>query len=300
MSNYKIKRLISNPYLIFPYLSSKRMLNWVPDKTYLELLFHARMGKKLNIDNPKTFSEKLQWLKLYDRNPMYEKLVDKYEVREYISKKIGEKYLIPLLGKYDNFEEINFDKLPSQFVMKCTHDSGGLVICKDKSQLDIEAARKKINKSLKRNYYYHGREWPYKNIKPKIIIEKYMVDESGFELKDYKFFCFNGEPKSLFIATDRGIDTRFDFFDMKFNHLPFWQHYRNSNKKINKPTGFKEMIELSEILSEGIPHVRVDFYDINGQIYFGELTFYHFSGMERFYPNKYDEIFGDWLDLPLD
>ncbi|MFA2832067.1 ATP-grasp fold amidoligase family protein [Bacillus paranthracis] len=300
MSNYKIKRLISNPYLIFPYLSSKRMLNWVPDKTYLELLFHARMGKKLNIDNPKTFSEKLQWLKLYDRNPMYEKLVDKYEVREYISKKIGEKYLIPLLGKYDNFEEINFDKLPSQFVMKCTHDSGGLVICKDKSQLDIEAARKKINKSLKRNYYYHGREWPYKNIKPKIIIEKYMVDESGFELKDYKFFCFNGEPKSLFIATDRGIDTRFDFFDMKFNHLPFWQHYRNSNKKINKPTGFKEMIELSKILSEGIPHVRVDFYDINGQIYFGELTFYHFSGMERFYPNKYDEIFGDWLDLPLD
>ncbi|KAA2398114.1 MULTISPECIES: ATP-grasp fold amidoligase family protein [Bacillus] len=298
VNSSKIKELTHNPYRILPYLASKGLLKWVPDKLYLKLLFRARMGRKLNIKEPRTYNEKLQWLKLYDRNPLYEKLVDKYEVREYIASKIGEKYLIPLLGQYDNFEEIDFDKLPDQFVMKCTHDSGGLVICKDKSKLDIEAAREKINKSLKRNYYYHSREWPYKNVKPKIIIEKYMVDESGFELKDYKFFCFNGDPKSLFIATDRGIDTRFDFFDMKFNHFPFWQHYKNSNKKINRPAGFEEMVKLSEILSEGIPHVRVDFYDINGEIYFGELTFYHFSGMERFYPNKYDEIFGDWLDIP--
>ncbi|WP_394238285.1 ATP-grasp fold amidoligase family protein [Niallia oryzisoli] len=272
--------------------------NWIPDKVYLKLLFQHRMGKKLNLGNPTTYNEKLQWLKLYDRKPEYTEMVDKYEVRKYIEETIGEEYLIPLLGVYNSFDEINFTTLPDQFVLKCTHDSGGVVICKDKSKLDIEAVRKKINISLSRNYYYHGREWPYKNIKPRIICEKYMVDESGVELKDYKFFCFDGEPKALFIATDRGIDTRFDFFDMEFNHLPFWQHYKNGVKKISKPVGFDDMISLARILSKEIPHIRVDFYDINGKIYFGELTFYHFSGLEKFYPDKYDEIFGNWIVIP--
>ncbi|MGO4499663.1 ATP-grasp fold amidoligase family protein [Paenibacillus sp. 2RAB27] len=271
---------------------------WIPDKVYLKLLFQHRMGKKLNLENPTTYNEKLQWLKLYDRKPEYTEMVDKHEVRKYIGETIGEEYLIPLLGVYNSFDEIDFSTLPDQFVMKCTHDSGGLVICKDKSKLDIEAARNKINISLSRNYYYHGREWPYKNIKPRIICEKYMVDESGVELKDYKFFCFDGEPKALFIATDRGIDTRFDFFDMEFNHLPFWQHYKNGVKKINKPVGFDDMIRLARILSKLIPHIRVDFYNINGKIYFGELTFYHFSGLEKFYPDKYDEIFGNWIIIP--
>lgn len=270
----------------------------VPDELYLKYKYWRLMNKKLDLKNPKTYNEKIQWLKLYDRKSEYSKMVDKYEVREFIKEKIGEDYLIPILGIYDNFEEINFDELPNEFVLKCTHDSGGVIICKDKSQLDIEETQYILNKSLQSNYYYNLREWPYKDVKPRIICEKFMVDESGIELKDYKFFCFNGEAKAMFVATNRGIDTRFDFFDISFNHLPFMQHYKNSENKIKKPAGFGEMIRLSEILSQEIPHVRVDFYDINGKIYFGELTFHHFSGVEKFEPEEYDQIFGSWLELP--
>lgn len=276
----------------------KVISNVIPDKLYLKLMFQRRINKKLNLDNPKSYNEKLQWLKLNDRNPEYIKMVDKYEVRKYISEKIGGDYLIPLIGLYENFDDIDFENLPNQFVIKCTHDSGGIIICKDKSTFSISDAKKKINNNLKKNYYYHGREWAYKYIEPRIIIEKYMVDESATQLKDYKFFCFNGEPKAMFVATDRGIDTRFDFFDLDFNHLPFMQHYKNSDKLIRKPAGFEKMVELARVLSEGIPHVRVDFYDINGKIYFGELTFFHFSGFEKFEPEEYDYIFGSWLDLP--
>lgn len=268
------------------------------DKRYLEILYKYRLGKKLNLDNPKTFNEKIQWLKLYDRKDLYTRVVDKFEVRKYIEEKIGDKYLIPLIGVYEKFEDINFTKLPNQFVIKCTHDSGGLVICKDKSKLDINKAKKKINRCLKRNYFYNTREWPYKNVKPRIIIEKYMVDESGVELKDYKFFCYDGEVKSLFVATDRNIDTKFDFFDIKFNKLPLKQYYENGNKKINKPKGYSEMLNLASKLSKGFPHVRVDFYDINGSIYFGELTLSHFSGMKIFEPEEYDYLFGSYIKLP--
>lgn len=235
-----------------------------------------------------------------DRNPEYSSLVDKYEVRKFIEKTIGKEYLIPIIGVWDNIDDIDFHKLPNQFVLKCTHDSGGLVICLDKDSLNIEKTKKELIKSLNNNYYWGQREWIYKNIKPRIIAERYMVDESKKELKDYKFFCFDGEVKAMFVATDRGIDTRFDFFDLKFNHLPFIQHYPNANKTINKPKGFERMIELSKVLSKGIPHVRVDFYDISGKIYFGEMTFFHFSGWEKFEPSNYDEIFGSWLKVPFD
>lgn len=298
----KIKKVISyikNPYKIILFFGTRGKLKFIPDNIFLKLMYYDRLGKKLNLREPKTFNEKLQWLKLNDRKNKYTMMVDKYEVRKYIAETIGEEYLIPLLGVYNKFEDIDFDKLPNQFVLKCTHDSGGLIICKDKSKLDKEEARKKINKSLKKNFYYHGREWPYKDIKPKIICEKYMVDESGTELKDYKFFCFNGVPKALFVATDRGVDTRFDFFDMEFNHLPFMQHYKNATKQIEKPKGFIKMINLAKALSKDIAHVRIDFYDINGKIYFGEITFYHFSGFEKFEPEKYDQIFGEWIKLPL-
>ena len=248
----------------------------ISDKTYLKLDYRRRINKKLNLKNPQTFNEKLQWLKLYDRNPEYTKMVDKYEAKKYVSDMIGEEYIIPTIGIYDKFEDINFDELPNEFVIKCTHDSGGLVVCKDKEKLNLEEARIKINKSLKRNYYYSGREWPYKNIKPRIIIEKYMVDESGTELKDYKFFCFNGEPKMLFIATDRPDNTKFNFYDIEFNKLPFKQHYPNFDKKIEKPKSFKQMIELAKKLSKNIPHVRVDFYDVNGKIYFRRINIFPF------------------------
>ncbi len=295
----KIIKVFKNPKLAIVYMINLKIFNIIPDERYLKINYKLHMGKKLDLNSPQTFNEKLQWLKLRDRNPLYTNLVDKYEVRKYISKTIGEEYLIPLIGVWDKFEDIDFSKLPNKFVLKCNHDSGGLIICKDKNKLDIEEVKKKINKSLKRNYYYAWREWPYKNVKPRIICEKYMVDESGIELKDYKFFCFNGKPKALFVATDRGIDTRFDFYDMEFNHLPFMQHYKNGVKKIVKPKGFDKMVKLASKLSKDIPHVRVDFYDINGKVYFGELTFYHFSGFERFEPKEYDEIFGDWINLDL-
>lgn len=264
-------------------------------------MYYARMGKRLDLNNPQTYNEKLQWLKLYDRKPEYTKLVDKYEVKKFVVDRIGNKHVIPTLGVWDSFEQIDFDSLPKQFVLKCTHDSGGLFICTDKDKLDIEVARKKINQSLRRNFYYFGREWPYKNVKPRIIAEKYMVDESGYELKDYKFFCFDGVPKALFIATDRQLkdeDTKFDFYDAEFNHIPVVNGHPNAYKEIKKPESFEEMKRLASILSVNIPHVRVDLYDINGHIYFGELTFYHFSGMVPFEPDEWDYTFGSWINLP--
>ena len=271
---------------------------WLNDEVCIKIQYYAVFGKSCDLENPKTFNEKLQWIKLYDRNPEYTEMVDKYEAKEYVKKIIGEEYIIPTLGIYNSFEEIDFNKLPNQFVMKCTHDSGSTIICKNKSTFNMKNAKKVMNKKLKKNYYYASREWVYKNIKPRIIIEKYMVDESGTELKDYKFFCTKGTPKLMFIATDRNIDTRFDFFDMDFNHMPFLNGHLNSDKKINKPKGFEKMKELAKILTKDIQNVRVDFYDINGRIYFGEYTFYHWSGLVPFEPEKYDEIVGDMLELP--
>ena len=294
----KVKDYISNPAKIVGMLGSRGLISFLPDKQYLKILGHARLNQSFNIDNPTTYNEKIQWLKLYDRKEEYSNLVDKLKVRDFITETIGSEYLIPLIGVWDKFEDIDFEALPNQFVLKCTHDSGGLVICKDKNSFDIDEARKKINKCLKRNYYHLSREWPYKDIEAKIICEAYMVDESATELKDYKFFCFNGEPKLMFIASNRGIDTRFDFFDIDFNHLPLKQKYKNSDKKFSKLENFDEMVRLARILSKNIPHIRVDFYNINGKIYFGEMTFYHFSGFEKFEPDSYDKILGDYLTLP--
>lgn len=274
--------------------------NFFPDRIFLKCLFKYRMGYKLNLNNPRTFNEKLQWLKLYNHNPLYTTLVDKFAVKQYVGDKIGFQYVIPTLSVWNSFDEIDFDKLPNQFVLKCTHDSGGLVICKDKRNFDVTEARKKITKCLKHNYYKSFREWPYKNVPPRIIAEKYMEDESG-ELRDYKFFCFNGSVKALFVATDRqkkNVDTKFDFFDDKFKHLPFTKGHPNADVPPGKPTCFDEMVRLAEILSEDIPHVRVDFYEIYGKVYFGEMTFFDNSGIVAFNPPKYDEIWGDWIKLP--
>lgn len=271
------------------------------DEKFLKRIFKLSMGKELNLDNPQTFSEKLQWLKLHNRKPEYTQMVDKVGAKEYVANIIGEEYIIPTIGVWDRVEDIDFDKLPDQFVLKCTHDSGGIVICSDKSKLDISAAKAKLKRGLKRQFYAQNREWPYKNVKPRIIGEQYMVDDSGYELKDYKWFCFNGEPKALFIATDRGVkgeETKFDFFDAEFNHLPFTNGHPNANREIAKPKSFEKMKELAAKLSEGQPHLRVDFYDIDGKIYFGELTFYHWSGTMPFEPEEWDYTFGSWIKLP--
>lgn len=269
------------------------------DRIYIKMLYKYHLKRKLDLDNPKTYNEKLQWLKLYDRKDIYTKMVDKCEVKDYVKKRIGKNYLIKTLGVWNNFDDIDFDKLPNSFVLKCTHDSGGLVIVQNKKNFDKNEARKKINHCLKRNYYLNLREWPYKNVKPRIIAEEYMVDESGYELKDYKFFCFNGTCKAMFIATDRNAKTEtcFDFYDTNFNHLPFTNGHPNSDKKINKPENFDKMIELAEILSKDIPQCRVDFYNINGKIYFGEITFFHWSGLVPFEPEEWDYKFGSWINL---
>lgn len=269
------------------------------DTFYLKLKYRILLRNKLNLKNPKTFNEKLQWLKLYDRNPQYTDMVDKYKVREYIKGKIGEEYLIPLIGIYEKFEDINFNELPQQFVIKCNHDSGGLIVCKDKRLLNIKNVKKKINKCLKRNYYYNGREWPYKNVKPKIIIEKYMEDDGMHELRDYKFMCFNSKVKCSFVCSNRFSEDglHVTFFDTQWNVMPFERHYPSIKEGLSKPQNYEKMVELAERLSENIPFVRVDFYEINGKIYFGELTFYPGSGFEEFTPEEWDYTLGSWIDL---
>ena len=293
-----IKKIIKNRENVN---SLMRIFRFIPDELYLKIMYRLRMGKKLNLKNPKTFNEKLQWLKLHDRKPIYTTMVDKYEAKKYVADIIGEEYIIPTLGVWDCFNDIDFDTLPNQFVLKCTHDSGGLVICRDKNKLDKEKARKKIEKSLKCNFYWVGREWPYKNVKPRIIAEKYMVDESGYELKDYKIFCFDGFAKAMFIASDRqleGEDTKFDFYNMDFKHLPFTNGHPNATREIKRPKHFDEMRNLAEKLSKGIPQVRVDFYEIGDNVYFGEITLSHWSGMKPFVPEEWDYKFGEWIQLP--
>lgn len=284
------KILLLKLFIEFPFLIS--------DEMFLKYSFKIRMHKKLNLKTPETYNEKLQWLKLYYRKSEYSQMVDKAEAKNVVARIIGEKYTIPTLGIWEKFDDIDFDNLPNQFVLKTTHGCEGIVICKDKAKLDIFSAKKVINLSLRNNFFVYGREWPYKNVKPRIIAEKFMVDESGVELKDYKFFCFDGEPKALFIATDRPHDTRFDFFDMGFNHLPFTNGHENTDKKLSKPQNFELMIDIAKRLSENIPHVRIDLYNINGDIYFGEFTFFHWGGMVPFVPEEWDYKFGSWINLP--
>ena len=261
------------------------------------------MGKWLHLKHPKTFNEKLQWLKLYGRRPIDTVLSDKYAVKDYITKTIGPQYVIPLLGVWDRFEDIDFDALPNQFVLKCTHDSGGVVVCKDKAVFDKEAAKNVINKGLQNNYYVYSREKDYRDIPRRIIAEEYKEDDETKDLRDYKFFCFDGVPKVLFIATERQSEeeeTKFDFFDVDFNHLPFTNGHPNAAIPPEKPKCFEEMKELAAKLSKGIPHVRVDFYEANGQVYFGEMTYSHWGGMKPFEPEEWDKILGDWIHLPIE
>ena len=278
----------------------KYSLKFIPDKMFLQIYYFARFKKFINFKKPETYNEKLNWLKLNDRQDIYTKLVDKYDVKTEISKLIGEEYMIPTLGIWDTFDEIDFDNLPDNFVLKCTHDSEGVFIVKDKNKLDKKELKKKVNKAMKYNFYYIGREWPYKNIKPRIIAEEYMEDHIDKELRDYKFFCFDGIAKFMFIATDRGVGkTKFDYYDLDFNHLDIVQHYPNSDKEIKKPINFEKMIQFSEKITQyfKIKHARIDFYEVDGKLYFGEITFYHFSGLQPFKPNEWDKKIGDLLIL---
>lgn len=298
----RVKKGFRDPGYALLYLLEKPCIgNLFSDKSYIKWKYRLCLHKKLNLKNPKTYNEKLQWLKLYNRKDEYTMMVDKYKVKEYVADKIGEEHIIPTIGVWDSPEDIDFDALPDKFVLKCNHNSGtGMYICDDKSKMDVEKVKAELRKGLAEDYYKTNREWPYKNVKRKIIAEQFMVDESGTELKDYKLFCFDGKPHFLFIATDRntpGEETKFDFYDMDFNHLDFTNGHPNSSKKIEKPKGFEKMKELACKLSEGIPHARIDFYDINGQVYFGEITFFHWSGIVPFEPEEWDYKFGELINL---
>lgn len=281
----------------------KIMTRVLPDSLYVRLRYFQRMKKFPNLKYPKTFNEKLQWLKLHDRKPEYTKMVDKYEVREYIKEKIGEEYLIPFLGVWDSFDEIDFDNLPQQFVLKCTHDSGGLVICRDKNKLDIKAAREKINKSLETNYYWQGREWPYKNVKPRIVAEKYMEDKITSQergLTDYKIYCFEGEAKFAYVSEglENHATANINFVTLDWEKAPFQRlDFEEFNCLPKKPKTFDKMIELAEKLAKGIHFLRVDFYEIDGRIYFGELTFFPGNGCVELKPAEWDKTLGTYISL---
>lgn len=274
----------------------------IPDTLWLRYQYRKRIGKKLNLKYPQTFNEKLQWLKLYDRNPKYTKMVDKYEVKKYVASLIGEKYIIPTLGVWDKFNDIDFDLLPEQFVLKCTHDSGGLVIVKDKKNFNKVAARKKISKCLKANYYWHGREWPYKNIKPRIIAEKYMEDGIHKVPEDYKIYCFNSKPKYIvvfhnrFDASKRLEETVYDV-NWNFQNISLDEHFAISNIIEPKPQCLELLLKLATILSTDIAQSRIDFYVIQNNIYFGEITLFTASGWQKMIPEEMDMILGSQLDL---
>lgn len=274
----------------------------IPDRLFLYIKYYLRMGKSLHLKKPQTYNEKIQWLKLYGRSEIESMLCDKYAVKQFISEKIGEKYIIPLIGAWQNPDDIDFGQLPDRFVLKCTHNSGlGMCICKDKRLLDEKKVREELRKGINQDFYLPSRDKCYKGILHRIIAEEYKVDSITGELRDYKFFCFDGEPKLLFIASGRDKGEHavtFDFFDMNYNHLPFTNGHPNAKVTPEKPLCFEEMKDLAAVLSQGFPHVRVDFYEADGQVYFGEFTFSHWAGMMPFEPEEWDYKLGQLIDLP--
>lgn len=293
----KILKFFVDPKARFSFLSNLGLCNWMSDEKFLIKKWVLNFGTRPDFERPKTFNEKLQWLKMHDRKDIYTTMVDKYEAKKYVAGIIGDEHIITTLGVYDKFDDIDFGKLPNQFVMKCTHDSGGLIICRDKKQLDIEGAKKKINKCLKRNYFYFGREWPYKNVKPRIVIEKYMEDESGYQLKDYKLFCFNGEPELIMVDSDRFSGHKRNVYDKEWRRIDVNINFPSCDVEFKKPKNLGEVLDLSRKLSKGIPFVRIDFYIIRDKVYFGEITFYPGSGFQVITPEKWNKKLGDMIDL---
>ena len=267
------------------------------DTQKINLEFKYYLGYKPNLNNPKSFNEKLQWLKLNDRKDEYSLLVDKCEVKKIISNLIGEEYIIPTIGIYDSFEEIDFSILPNKFVIKCTHDSGGVIICKNKNDLDLKSIKKKINHFLKHNYYLKHREWPYKNVKPRIIIEEYLSDT----MNDYKFQCFNGKLDSVFVCEGRNTKkgVKYYYFDSDWNYLNYcdYKDIDNKNFDLLKPKNYDKMLKIVNIICEKFKQVRVDLYNIDGKIYFGEITFFTNAGYDTTISKEADLLMGERLIL---
>lgn len=303
----RTKHFVEDPEYMLGKLICRIIPNrYIPDKLYLKVLFRDSMGYKLDLRHPKTFNEKLQWLKLYDRNPLYTILVDKYRVKQWVADKIGEEYVIPTLAIYQSVDEIDLDKLPNQFVLKTTHDSGGVVICTDKNTFNIESAIAILNQSLQRDVYQEYKEWPYKNVKKQIIAETYMTDDSEENrggLTDYKFSCYNGRAYKVMLCLNRASGhTKFYSFDKEWNLL---RHNKMGKAApddftIPKLAAMDQMFEIAEALSENMPFVRVDLYYVHSQIYFGEMTFYPMSGYDANILPETDDLYGSMIKLPID
>ena len=294
----KLRRYIKDPYWALGSDLIKSHPNWMSDKFYICTLWRMVMGYKLDLKNPQTFNEKLQWLKLYDHNPLYTTLVDKLRVKDWVAEKIGAQYVIPTLAVYNSVDEIDLDKLPEQFVLKCNHDSGSVFVCKDKSTFNLIEVKNKLGEALKRNFYYEAREWPYKNVKPCIFAEAYMQEDNG-DLLDYKVFNFNGEPKLIQVDFDRFKEHKRNLYDIAWNIIEAKINFpNNTKKKIDRPCKLDDLLNLSRVLSRGLIHVRTDFYLINNQVYFGEMTFYHGAGYERIVPDTFHEYMGELIELP--
>lgn len=271
----------------------------IPDEMYLRLKYFWIMKKPLHLNNPRTFNEKIQWLKIYDRDDIYHTMVDKYDVKQYVANIIGEAYIIPTYGTWDSFDEIEFEKLPNQFVLKCTHDSGGLVVVRDKNTMERKKGKEKIEKSLKQDFFWIGREWQYKGLKPRIIAEQYL--DAGKEgIIDYKFYCFNGEPKYLYVSQglENHATARISFLTVKWELAKFGRSdYKPFEKIPEKPANYDEMLEIARMLSKGIRFIRVDLYSINGKTYFSELTLSPCSGFMPFDPDDWDLKLGKELKI---
>ncbi|MBE6643760.1 MAG: glycosyl transferase [Ruminococcaceae bacterium] len=298
----KFTNFLIDKHARFNYLVRMGATNHISDERFLKMKYSRTYGKELKFDIPITFNEKLQWLKLYDRNPNYTVMVDKYKVRDYIAEKIGAQYLTPLVGVWDSPDKIDFEALPDQFVLKCNHNSGfGMCICTDKSKIDITKVKKGLAKGLKQDYYLTGREWPYKDVPRKIVAEQFLKSDVG-GLTDYKIHCFNGIPKFVLVCRDRFAESGLteDFYTLEWEHMNLKRpKIPNALTPIPKPEKLDEMLELAKKLSENIPFIRVDFYLVEGKIYFSELTFFPASGFEGYDPPEWDKTFGEWLSLPL-
>lgn len=296
----KIQRYIANPYYALGDDMIKKCPHWMSDKFYLSVLWKKVMGYELDWRHPRTFNEKLQWLKLNDQNPLYTTLVDKYRVKQWVADKIGEQYVIPTLAVYGSVDEINLDALPERFVLKCNHDSGSVVICKDKASFDLEEAKRKLSGALKENFYWKAREWPYKNVRRCVFAEQYMEDDSG-GLTDYKVSCFNGDPYKVMVCMDRYSSeaTKYYSFDKNWNLL---RHNRMGKVapegfSLPKPLNVDKMFEFSSMLAKDIPFVRADYYEVKGALFFGELTFFPEGGFDKAILKETDELYGSMIVL---
>ena len=316
MSN--LSRLFNNPWLAFRFLANRGLADWLPDEPYLKMMYRASTSKRLRLDAPQTFGEKLQWLKMHDRNPLYTLMVDKVKAKEYVAEKIGAQYVIPTLGVWESADDVDFDALPDRFVIKCNHNSGkGMYICRDKAKMDAGKVREGLRRGLKENYYKHRREWPYRDVPRRILAEQYMesageaVMDAAAEakaalvggLRDYKLFCFNGRPKLCQIISNRAVEEHIDFYDTSWRRMEglvgLTEGVRNSTCGHPRPRSFDDMLRCAGILAEGLPFARIDFYDIDGRAYWGEIMFFPAGGFGRFSPAEWNGKIGSWLRLPV-